>query len=186
MFTRFAKPIVVLAVLVIPIVAGSCKSTDLSAPKNVIPPGPTVNDDFLTESRDGGPEVTYIEASGLPAIDCDPRVDWGADQVVIWHTFTGVGTINGYEHFLEIMFPVTDTVGVYTVQGDYLQALLFDGKFYSASPLATGSHGSVQVTRSDTRIEGTYALTVLDSALTDSLQLNGRFGVDHGFSLTCP
>jgi hypothetical protein len=186
MFTRLAKPIVVFIVLVLPMAAGSCKDSDLSAPQNVIPPGPTVDDDFITQSIDGGPESTFIEASGLPNIDCDPRVDWGAYQVVLWHTFTGVGAVNGYDHFFEIMFPVADSVGTYTVQGDFLQALFFEGKFFTAGPQVPTSHGTVVVTRSDSRIEGTYALTVIDSAGTDSLRLSGEFGVDNGFSLSCP
>ena len=32
--------------------------------------------DFVSLSVNGGPENTYTEASGLPSIDCDPRVDW--------------------------------------------------------------------------------------------------------------
>ena len=186
MLARFAKPLFVVVVLAIPIGIGSCKTGDPSAPQNLNPPDSTAFNDFITQSRNGGPESTYIEASGLPTIDCDPRVDWAASQVVLWHTFTGTGAVNGYDHFFEIMFPVADTVGTYTVQ-NFLQALVYDGQFYSAGPFPPGSSGTVEVTRSDTlRIEGTYALTVVDSAQTDSLRLSGRFGIDNGFSLSCP
>jgi hypothetical protein len=42
------------------------------------------------------------------------------------------------------------------------------------------------VTRSDDRIEGTFTITVVDSAQTSSLTLTGRFGVDSGYSTDCP
>jgi hypothetical protein len=144
------------------------------------------SDDFLSFSTNGAPAVEYTEASGLPEIDCDPRVDWGAYQVVLWSNHTGGSGPSGYETFFEIMFPNADSVGTYTVHGDYCQAMLYDGAYYSASPLLGTSLGTVQVTRSDTRIEGTFAITVVDAGETTSLDLAGSFAVDKGFSTSCP
>ncbi len=141
--------------------------------------------DFVTMAVDGGNEGTYAEASGLPSIDCDPRVDWGFSQVILWNDHTNGSGPNGYELFFEIMFPNVDDVGTYTVHGDMLQALFYDGINYSASPLMDTSNGSVTVTRSDTRIEGTYTLTVVD-AQGNTKTLAGSFSVENGFSLSCP
>jgi hypothetical protein len=138
-------------------------------------------------SMNGASEATYFEASALPSIDCDPRVDWGASQVILWSDFTNGDGPNGYELFFEIMFPVADSVGTYTVHGDFLQAFLHEsGSDYAASPLLTTSSGTVHVTRSDDRIEGDYAITLVDAEETTSVTMTGRFGVDRGFSLSCP
>jgi hypothetical protein len=135
----------------------------------------------------GGSEAQYMEASGLPSIDCDPRVDWGANQVILWDDFTNGSGPNGYELFFEIMFPAADSVGTYTVHGDYLQALLHhNGVNYTASPLFSTSSGNVDVTRSDSRIVGDYTITVVDADETTSVTVTGHFGVDRGFSLSCP
>ncbi|MDH3214861.1 MAG: hypothetical protein OEN01_01055 [Candidatus Krumholzibacteria bacterium] len=142
--------------------------------------------DFVKLSLDGGTESTHNEASGLPNIDCDPRVDWAFSQVVLWDNHTGGSGPNGYELFLEIMFPAVDTVGTYTVHGDSFQALFYNGVNYAASPLFSTSAGTVNVTRSDARIEGTYNITVVDMGETASINLTGSFGIDAGFSLSCP
>lgn len=142
--------------------------------------------DFLTLSVGGAAAVMYNEASGLPNIDCDPRVDWSFYQVILWNQYTGGTGPSGYELFFEIMFPVTDSVGTYTVQGDWCQALFYDGSNYMASPLFSTSRGTVEVTRSDSRIEGNFDITVVDTAETASVDLTGSFGVDAGFSLSCP
>ena len=55
-------------------------------------------------SLNGGPQTTYTEASGLPSIDCDPRVDWTFNQVVGWANYTNGSGPNGYDLFFEIMF----------------------------------------------------------------------------------
>jgi hypothetical protein len=148
--------------------------------------GGNSNADWITLSVDGAPEVTYTEASGLPAIDCDPRVDWGANQVVFWQNFTAGNGPNGYERFMDVLFPAVDTVGTYTVQGDYCQVLFYNGINFGAGPQWNTSTGTVQVTRSDTRIEGTYTFVVVDVDETTSHTLTGSFGIDAGFSLSCP
>jgi len=182
MFSRLARFSLVILVVV---VVGSCNSEDSTGPAGTQGTPGAGSGDFVTLERDGGPGQTYTEATGVPVIDCDPRVDWAAKQVVLWHTFTtGLGP-NGYDHFFEIMFPNVDTVGTYTVQGDNLQALFYDGTYYSASPIFPGTSGTVQVTRSDTRIEGVFDITVVDTTQA-SLRLSGSFGVDSGFSLVCP
>ena len=143
--------------------------------------------DFVTLSVDGGAIITLTEASGLPSIDCDPRVDWASYQIVLWHNFTDGAGPNGYDLFFEIMFPVNDAVGSYTVQSDMLQALLYQNNVnYMASPVIANSGGTVEVTRSDERIEGTYTITVVDVGETVTRMLTGSFGVDAGWSLSCP
>ena len=81
--------------------------------------------DTMVLSIDGAPNASYQEASGLPEIDCNPRVDWGFSQVVLWDDFTGGSGPNGYDKFFFIMFPNNDAVGTYTVQGDLLQSMLY-------------------------------------------------------------
>jgi len=189
LLTRIAVSILLLALFVIcSMVIGSCGGDDPPASTTgvVLDPGGGPDDDFIVLTVDGGAESTYIEASGLPTIDCEPRVDWGASQVILWDDFTSGSGPNGYALFFEIMFPAVDTVGTYTVQGDFLQALYYSGEYYSAGPFTNGTSGTVQVSRSDTRIEGIYDITVVDSAQTTSVRLNGEFGVDKGFSLSCP
>ena len=140
----------------------------------------------MTLSVNGGVPTTHTEASGLPSVDCDPRVDWAFDQVVGWANYTDGSGPNGYDLFFEIMFPAVDTVGTYTVQGNALQAMFYNGEFYTASPLRPATSGTVQVTRSDSRIEGTFTITAVDSLGTTSVDFAGSFGVDSGFSLSCP
>jgi hypothetical protein len=186
-FNRFSKGLVVLALatgLAIVSAIASCGGDDGTSPSTGPPGNPT--SDFITMSVDGGGAVTYAEASGLPTIDCNPRVDWASYQVVLWDDFTGGIGPNGYDKFFEVMFPAADTVGTYTVQGDFCQSLYYDGSNYTASPILNTSSGTVQVTRSDTRIEGTFTITVVDAAETTSINLTGSFGVDRGWSLSCP
>jgi hypothetical protein len=181
---RILKTLIVLAVVIgIPVVLASCGGDDPVAPNNVNPPGGS--DDFITMSVNGGPLTTYIEASGLPNIDCDPRVDWSFNQVVGWANFTNGSGPNGYDLLFDIMFPGADTVGTYTVQGDWIQAVIYDGVSYGAGPGSGLTSGTVQVTRSDTRIEGTYTFTAIDS-LGTLVDFAGAFGVEAGFSLSCP
>lgn len=150
-------------------------------------PSPPVTGDVIVVAIDGGPVSTITEASGLPTIDCDPRVDWSSNQVVMWNEFSGGSGPNGYDVFLDIMFAATDTVGTYTVHDDFCQALYYSGGVnYAASPLLPTSDGTVTVTRSDTRIEGTFSLTVVDATGGAPIALSGSFGVDAGFSIVCP
>jgi len=136
-------------------------------------------------SVNGGPATTYAELSGLPSIDCDPRVDWAFSQIVGWSDFTNGTGPNGYELFIDIMFPRADTVGTYTVQGDFIQVLVYNQEFYSASPVYPATSGTVQVTSSDTRIEGTYNVVAADTSGTSLVNFAGTFGVSRGVSLSC-
>lgn len=163
---------------------GLCSCGDEEEPSAPVDPGPQGRD-FLGVSVDGGTEITYIEASGLPDIDCDPRVDWSASQVILWDDFTDGSGPSGYELNFEVMFPLVDGVGTYTVHGDYIQVFFYNGTSYMASPVLASSNGTVTVTRSDDRIEGTYIVTVVNADETDSIALSGHFGVGRGFALSC-
>lgn len=181
----FTLPVIVAATLLLPACGGDDDNTQV--PTGGGGPDPVgANGDEITMSVDGAPQQSYVEASGLPDIDCDPRVDWGSNQVVMWHDYTDGAGPNGYELFFDIMFPNNDDVGTYTVQGDYLQALLhLNGMDYSASPILGSSIGSVTVTRSDTRIEGTYTITLVDAGEQNLITVTGSFAVDAGWSLSC-
>lgn len=162
----------------------SCGADDSGPSGPQVPVDP--NADVLTLKVNDAAPVAYTEASGLPDIDCDPRVDWSAYQVILWDDYTDGAGPSGYERFLDLMFPVDDSVGTYTVHGESMQAYFYDGVDYSASPILASSTGTVTVTRSDTRIEGTFDLTLVDASETSSVQLAGFFSVDRGFSLSCP
>ena len=140
--------------------------------------------DFLTVSANGGAATKYTEKSGLPDIDCDPRVDWAFNQIVGWADFTNGPGPNGYDLMMDIMFAAKDTVGTYSVQGDFVQVLIYNGTFYTASPVFGTTSGTVVVTRADTRIEGTYDVTASDSSGT-LVDFSGSFGVASGFDLDC-
>jgi len=184
--SRIFETLCILAFAIATLVLSvSCDDDDPTSPAGTGSP-PAGSSDFMTLSVNGGPQSTYTEASGLPAIDCDPRVDWAFDQVVGWADYTNGNGPNGYDLFFEIMFPAADTVGTYTVQGDNLQAMFYNGEFYTASPIRPTTSGMVVVTRSDTRIEGTFSITALDSLGTTLVDFAGSFGVDAGFSLSCP
>ena len=183
--SRIANRARLLCVGTLAVAFAACGEEDNPSPP--LDPGGGSGTDFMAMSMNGSSEATYVEASGLPNIDCDPRVDWGASQVILWNDFTGGEGPNGYELFFEIMFPVADSVGTYTVHGNYLQAMLHEnGTYYTASPLLNTSSGTVHVTRSDDRIEGDYSVTLVDADATTSVTMTGRFGVDRGFSLSCP
>jgi hypothetical protein len=183
---RIFKALFVLSLAIgTPIVLASCGDDNPSSPAGTGNP-PTGSGDFMTLSVNGGPQTTYTEASGLPSVDCDPRVDWASNQVVGWANYANGNGPNGYDLFFEIMFPAVDTVGTYTVQGGNLHAMFYNGDFYTASPTRPATSGSVLVTRRDWRIEGTFSITALDSDGTTSVHFAGSFGVDDGFSLSCP
>lgn len=161
-----------------------CSCGDGSSPN--MPPGVPPDRDFVALSVGGVAEIMHAEGSGAPSIACDPRVDWFASQVVLYENYTGGTGPSGYDFFFGILFPTVDAVGTYSVHGDNLQAFLDIGTRYVAGPLAAASDGTVVVTRSDDRIEGTFTITVVDSAQTSALTLTGRFGVDSGYSTSCP
>jgi hypothetical protein len=178
-------PVIVAAALLLPACGGDDNPPNPTGGGGPDPVG--ANGDEIVISVDGAAQQSFVEASGLPDIDCDPRVDWAANQVILWHDHTGGAGPSGYELFLSIVFPNADSVGTYTVHGDFLQAVLYlNGVNYSASPIVRASSGSVTVTRSDTRIEGPYTLNMVDSSGQDSLTLTGSFAVDAGWSLSCP
>src|SRR5262249_11844669 len=129
-----------------------------------------------------------VEGSGEPAIACDPRVDWFLYQVVAYSHYTNGAGPNGYDDFFGILFPLMDGVGTYTVHGSNAEAhLLYNGVRYFAMPTVMSSDGSIVVTRSDDRIEGTFAVTVVDAQqLTTSIHLTGHFSVHAGYATSCP
>ena len=57
---------------------------------------------------------------------------------------------------------------------------------YLAHPNADTTNGTVVVTRSDDRIEGTFSVTVVEYPGTALLPISGRFSVDGGYSMSCP
>jgi len=168
------------------VVVASCGGGDIGSPGGTIKPPPTGGGDFAMISVNGAPQTVYTEASGLPSIDCDPRVDWAFSQVIGWANFTGGSGPNGYELFFDFMFPAADTVGTYTVQGDNMQAMFYNNEYFMASPIIPTSSGTVQVTRADTRIEGTFTIVAVDSLGTTQVSFDGSFGIDKGISLICP
>lgn len=183
---RISKACRVLSfVIVMPIVLASCGGDD-TGPLTGTGNPPLPNGDFVSVSVDGGAQTMYIESSGLPSIDCDPRVDWAFTQVIGWADFTNGGGPNGYDVFLDLLFPAADTVGTYTVQGDNMQAIFYSGQYFTASPILPASSGTVQITRSDSRIEGTFTLTAVDTLGTNPVNFAGNFGIDSGISLSCP
>ena len=139
--------------------------------------------DFVRLSIDGGAENTYIEAFS-PTIVCDPRVDWAFSQVILWDGHLGG---NQWDIIFDIMF-IDDAVGTYDVLNltDPINISFIDsGVPYQANFATAGSSGTVTVTRSDTRIEGTFLINAADAS-SNTITLSGSFGVDSGNSLSCP
>jgi hypothetical protein len=164
---------------------GSCGGD--GGPSTPILPGGQSDPSFVALSIDGGPEVIHTEASGMPAAACDPRVDWYLYQVLLYEDFTNGGGPNGYDFFFGFLFPFADSVGTYTVQGDELEAHFHsNGTRYLAHPNAETTDGTVVVTRSDDRIDGTFSVTVVEYPGTATLPITGRFSVDSGYSTSCP
>jgi len=128
----------------------------------------------------------YFELSGLPQIDCDPRIDWSYKQIIAYIGFSGSGQLQGYEKLFHIMFPNIDDVGSYTVHGDSLQSTFIDGAVtFIASPLYSGSSGLVIVTESGDNISGTFEITLVTSDQSQSVNLSGQFQIAKGNSLSC-
>ncbi|MGH2570764.1 MAG: hypothetical protein ACRDGR_06040 [bacterium] len=164
---------------------GSCGGD--GGPSTPISPGGQLDPSFVALSIDGGPEITHMEASGMPATACDPRVDWYFYQVLLYENFTNGSGPNGYDFFFGFLFPLADSVGTYTVQGDELEAHFHsNGTRYLAHPNADETDGTVVVTRSDDRIDGTFSVTVVEYQGTTTLPITGRFSVDSGYSASCP
>jgi hypothetical protein len=139
--------------------------------------------DFVKLSIDSGAENTYTEAFS-PTIVCDPRVDWAFSQIILYDNYLGS---DQWGMIFDIMF-ISDAVGTYdvTVPGDGLNVSFIDGSgTYQANFAAVGSSGTVTVTRSDTRIEGTFTINAVDAG-SNTITLSGSFGVDSGVSLSCP
>lgn len=139
--------------------------------------------DFYKIAINDGTEVTYDEKSGLPAIDCDPRVDWFSNNVILYNNFSG-GT---YDTVFDILF-IDDSVGTYdiTVPADGVVGVYTTGGLaYQASFGYSNSSGMVEVTRSDTRIEGSFIINTVDGSNNPGPKLAGSFGVDSGVNLSC-
>ena len=164
------------------ILVGSCGG---DGPITPLLPGERQDRDFVALSVAGGAETTYAEGSGTPAVACDPRVDWFLYQVVMYSNYTNGPGPNGYDSFFGILFPLMDGVGTYTVQGDHVEVYFYNGTRYAANRNLTTSDGTVVVTRSDDRIEGTFTVTVVDLQETTSFTLTGHFGVSAGYSASC-
>ena len=139
--------------------------------------------DFLNLSIDGGVSNTFTESFSADIV-CDPRVDWAFNQVILYDNYIGSGQ---WDMIFDIMF-ISDSVGTYdiTVPADGLQVVFINGSVtYMANFATAGSSGTVNVTRSDTRIEGTFTTTAVDPG-SSPITLSGSFGVESGNSLSCP
>jgi hypothetical protein len=164
------------------LVLGSCGGDD--GPSFPIPPPRDPDPSYFVLSIDGGPEITYTEVSGSTA--CDPRVDWYLYQVHVYQNFTGGSELNGYNFFFGFLFPFADSVGTYTVQGDEIEAHYWPNRTtrYLAHPNVDTTDGTVVVTRSDDRIEGTFNVMAVEYQGTTMIPITGRFSVENGWS--CP
>ncbi len=138
--------------------------------------------DFVKLSIDSGAENTFTEAYSA-VIVCEPRVDWASNQVILYDNYIGSGQ---WDMIFDIMF-LNDAVGTYdiTAQTDAIQVVFMNGGVnYTANFITAGSSGTVNVTRSDTRIEGTFTITAVDAG-SNPITLSGSFGVESGHSLSC-
>jgi hypothetical protein len=145
--------------------------------------GTSGSGDFVMLSIDSGAENTFAEAFSA-VIVCEPRVDWAFNQVVLYNNYLGNGQ---WGMLFDIMFGISDAVGSYDItdQSDGLQVVFMNSNVnYTANFVTAGSSGTVNVTRSDTRIEGTFTITAVD-ANSNPITLSGSFGVDSGNSLSC-
>jgi hypothetical protein len=146
--------------------------------------GSSESGDFVKLSINSGVENTFTEAFSADIV-CDPRVDWASSQVILYDNYIGSGN---WDILFDIMFGISDAVGNYdiTISGDGLQVVFINGGVnYTANSITAGSSGTVNVTRSDTRIEGTFTITAVDAG-SNPITLSGSFGVDSGNSLSCP
>ena len=168
------------------VLALSCGGDD--GPNPLISPGGQQDHDFIALSVAGGPEIVHTEGSGMPGVACDPRVDWYLYQVLLYDHYTNGSGPNGYDFFFGLaFFGLADSVGTYTVHGNDLEAHFNNGTRYIAHENVAASDGTVVVTRSDDRIEGTFTVTAVDfETQTTSITLTGRFSVGSGYSMTCP
>jgi hypothetical protein len=172
----------VITILVILFLASGCGGGGGNDGENSDGNGSSGSGDFVRLSIDSSAENTYTEAFSA-AIVCEPRVDWASNQVILYDNYIGAGQ---WDMIFDIMF-ISDAVGTYdiTAQADAIQAVFMNGSVnYIANFVTVGSSGTVNVTRSDTRIEGTFTITAVD-ADSNPITLSGSFGVDSGNSLNC-
>lgn len=134
----------------------------------------------------GGPETTYTEGSGAPAIECDPRIDWYFSQVHLYANYTNGSGPNGYDYYFGIVFPFRDGVGTYSVHDDSLMVSFQPGPRYIATALVPAADGTVVVTRSDDRIQGTLTFSLVEyPQQSTTIDVAGRFDIKSGYS-SCP
>jgi hypothetical protein len=167
-----------LSVLVISCGGGGGSSDGSGSPRSGLGSG-----DFVKLSIDGGVENTFTEAFSATIV-CDPRVDWAFSQVILYDNYLGGGQ---WGKIFDIMFGVSDAVGPYDIAlpTDGLMVVFLDGTVpYVANFAEAASSGTVNVTRSDTRIEGTFTITAVDGSF-NPITLSGSFGVDSGIALSC-
>jgi hypothetical protein len=139
--------------------------------------------DFVKLSINSSTENTYTEAYSAEIV-CEPRVDWAFNQVILYDNYIGTGQ---WDMLFDIMFGISDAVGIYDItdREDAIQAIFMNNNVnYTANFVTVGSSGTVNVTRSDTRIEGTFTITAVDID-SNPITLSGSFGVDNGNSLSC-
>ena len=146
--------------------------------------GSSGSGDFLKLTVDVEAESTYSEAFD-PDIVCDPRVDWASSQTILWNNHLGS---SNWELIFDIML-LNDAVGTYDVtvaaDGVNISYILNTVQQYYANFSLSNSTGTVIVTRSDTRIEGTFNIVVVDAGNSNPITLAGSFGVEKGNSLSC-
>ena len=184
LFSRLRKKWLILLLLSLSLLIISCNGGGSSDGDGGLEgSGGLEGNDFVRLSINGAAENTYIEAFS-PTIVCDPRVDWASNQVVLYDTYLGNSE---WDIFFDIMF-IDDAVGTYDVlvPGDGVNVVFMDSsEIYQANFATAGSSGTVTVTRSDTRIEGTFFINAADID-SNTITLSGSFGVDSGNSLSCP
>jgi hypothetical protein len=138
--------------------------------------------DFYKLSVGGGGETTYTEAHD-PDIVCDPRVDWASNQIILYDNYLGG---SNWELIFDIML-FDDSVGTYDVQvaGEAFVSYIPNSTPYTTNPNFSNSSGTITVTRSDSRIEGTFDVVVVDAGDSNPIAVTGSFGVESGNSLSC-
>jgi hypothetical protein len=169
-------------ILVILFLASGCGGGGGNGEGNPDGNGNSGSGDFVRLSVDSGAENTFTEAYSA-VIACEPRVDWASNQVILYDNYTSGGQ---WDMIFDIMF-INDAVGTYdiTASADGINVVFMNGSVnYSANFATAGSSGTVNVTRSDTRIEGTFTITAVDAG-SNSITLSGSFGVESGHSLSC-
>ena len=171
-----------VTILVILFLASGCGGGGGNGEGNSDGNGNSGSGDFVKLSIDSGAENTFSEAYSA-VIVCEPRVDWASNQVILYDNYIGS---EQWDMIFDIMF-LNDAVGSYdiTASADGIQAIFMNGGVnYTANFATVGSSGTVNVTRSDERIEGTFTITAVDAG-SNPITLSGSFGVESGNSLSC-